>query len=386
MLSILLYMVADARRRGYAHLLESFWDEARSLGLELPKNEPVSAASFCDARQKLKPELFTTLMMDVWQMQRRAFDESCRWRGRRVFAVDGTKITLERSLDLGCQFHYPVGAHCPQALVSALYDLGTKSPVALRISPYDGNEREHALELMGYLQEGDVLVLDRGYPSHEMVQALSAAKIDFLIRLPSRNSFQAIETLRESKSCDMRIPLCPPEGSNPNWPALSLRWIAAKDGEGEDTYYVTSLPKNRYSAADILDLYRLRWEIEEFYKLSKSDYIGQAQFRSKTANGIRQELCAQYLLLAMTRYLALQAADAHDDSDLDIDQKGAVLSVAAYLTRLLLDEDPVGRASAIYFLFKRMARHRYRRRKGRSFPRRSFKPARKWGPQGRVGA
>ena len=45
--TLLLYMVADGNRRGYQHLLSGFWDEARSYGLELPVDVPVSAASFC---------------------------------------------------------------------------------------------------------------------------------------------------------------------------------------------------------------------------------------------------------------------------------------------------------------------------------------------------
>jgi len=109
LLSVSLYMVADARRRGYKHLLESFWDEAQSFNLPLPQEDPVSAASFCEARLKLKPELFSDLLTEVWKMQRASFDDSCRWHGKRVFAVDGSKINLNRSFYLGRHFHYPPG-------------------------------------------------------------------------------------------------------------------------------------------------------------------------------------------------------------------------------------------------------------------------------------
>ena len=39
--TLLLYMVGDAGRSGYRHLLDAFWDEARSYGLELPTDKPV---------------------------------------------------------------------------------------------------------------------------------------------------------------------------------------------------------------------------------------------------------------------------------------------------------------------------------------------------------
>ena len=53
LVTLLIYMVADGNRRGYRHLLDGFWDEARSHGLELPTEKPISAASFCTARHKI---------------------------------------------------------------------------------------------------------------------------------------------------------------------------------------------------------------------------------------------------------------------------------------------------------------------------------------------
>lgn len=45
------------------------------------------------------------------------------------------------------------------------------------------------------------------------------------------------------------------------------------------------------------------------------------------------------LFLAISRYLLMQAADANDCEPGQIQQKGAVLSVA-YVTRLFLEKDP----------------------------------------------
>ena len=103
-------MVADSNRRGYQHLLEGFWDEARSYDLELPTEEPVSAASFCTARHKITPDLLRHMLHEVASA---SFDAtsgaSLRWFGRRVFAVDGTKVNLQRSPDLEVAFGVPDG-------------------------------------------------------------------------------------------------------------------------------------------------------------------------------------------------------------------------------------------------------------------------------------
>ena len=118
----------------------------------------------------------------------------------------------------------------------------------------------------------------------------------------------------------------------------------------------------------------------------KSKYIGQGQFRSKSPSGVIQEIHVQMLFLAMSRYLLLQAAASHDSDHNEVDQKGAVLSVAAYLTRILLEKDADDLLDSLHTLLKRMARHRYRKREGRSFRRRSFRPIPKWTAQGRRGA
>ena len=117
----------------------------------------------------------------------------------------------------------------------------------------------------------------------------------------------------------------------------------------------------------------MRWEEEEFYKLTKSNYIGQGQFRSRTPSGVIQEIHAQLLFLAMSRYLLMQAAATHGCDPSEVDQKGAVLSVAAYVTRIFLEEEADNLLDSLRMLLKRIARHRYRKREGRSFPRRSFK-------------
>lgn len=53
-------------------MLENFWDEARSHGLPLPQENAVSAASFCEARHKIKTELFCKLLHHVWKLLRQA--------------------------------------------------------------------------------------------------------------------------------------------------------------------------------------------------------------------------------------------------------------------------------------------------------------------------
>lgn len=380
-------MVADGNRRGYQRLLEAFWDEARMQGLPLPSEQPVAASSFCTARDKITPALLKDILQEVASSQLGcdAVAEH-RWNGRKVFGVDGAKLNLQRSPDLVAGFGVPSGGHCPQALLSVLFDLGAKMPLDLEVSPCGTSERDHLSLMMPSLEAGDILVMDRGYPSHEVFQELHAQGVDFLARVPSSHSFRAVDQLAASGRCDEVFGFEPPDDAPEFWETLELRVVRINGGDGEGMFFVTSLPRAEFERGQIAELYHWRWRIEEFFKLVEGDYIGQGQFRSKSVSGIVQEVYALVLFLAIARLCISAAARANRCDPNSLSQKAAILAFAAYLTRLLLPNDFDSVLPELHALLERIARAREKPRPGRHFPRRSFKPTRRWGPTGRRGA
>ena len=173
-------MVADGNRRGYRHLIDAFWDEAHSFGLPLPCDEPVSAPAICKARQKLRPELLRALLHQASDSFDGQLGPDKRWFGRRVFAADGSKVSVQRSEDLEQAFGIPPNGHSPQVLVSTLFDLVAKVPHDICVAPFASCERTQLLGMLNRLKVGDVLVLDRGYPSFEMMRILIDEGIDFI--------------------------------------------------------------------------------------------------------------------------------------------------------------------------------------------------------------
>jgi len=322
-----MYMVADGNRRGYRHLLDGFWDEARSYGLELPTESPVSAASFCSARHKITNAHLRRMLHELAGSPfEQVFGHSQRWFGRRVFAVDGTRINLQRSPDLEYAFGVPEGGYCSQVLMSVLLDVCTKAPIDLEVSSYESNEREHLLGMLPSLERGDVLLLDRGYPSHEVLQTLVQEGIDFLIRVPTSQTFALVDELRQGKGNDYLFYVDPPEGSPKDWTRLVLRAVRLRNGDGQVSYFLTTLRRSEVSRKQLRALYHMRWEAEEFFKLLKGPYIGQGQFRSKTPSGVLQELHALTLYLLIIRILMATAANATGAKYGSLSPKSAVLA------------------------------------------------------------
>jgi hypothetical protein len=383
--TLLLYMVADGNRRGYRHLLDGFWDEARGFGLDLPTSEPVSAASFCDARHKITSRHLRRMLQDLAAEHfGGVFGSELHWRGRRVFAVDGTKINLQRGDDLEAAFGTPAGAYCPQVLVSVLLDVCAQAPVDLVVGPFASSERDQLLELLPSLPRGCVLVLDRGYPSHEILQELAHAEVDFLVRLPCSHTFAAVDGLRQEKGDDYLYHVDPPAGSPSHWKRLTLRAVRLVTPDGSESFFFTTLRRTEFSRARLGQLYHLRWRAEEFYKLAKGPYIGQQQFRSRSPQGVRQEIHALVLFLAIARLLMATAARSAQAPYTTLSQKAAVLGLAAYVTRLFLADGDYARTQ-LRALIERILRGREKPRRKRSYPRRSFQPRLRWGPAGRTG-
>ena len=381
-------MVADGNRRGIRHLVPDFWEHAVDHGLPLPTDEPVSASAICQARQRLHEDLFRDLLYALSSAQDAggARAQGPRWRGRRVFAVDGAKINLRRSPDLEYAFGVPEGAHCPQVLMSTLVDVCSRSPVDFEVSGFRTSERDHLMPLLDSLDRGDLLVLDRGYPSHAVLQACAEAGIDFLVRVPSSHTFGAVDKFRLSGAADTFAALELPEDADPQWRPLHVRLTRIEGPDGPSFYISSLLHTDEISHADIAELYHMRWESEEYFKLFTSEYIGQKQFRSTSAQGVVQEFAVLTLFLAICRLFAGAADESVQDPKEFVSQKGAVLTVAMFLTRILLDPNPGSATATVQRAIGRILMTLDRRRPGRSHPRRSFKPTPKWCPTGRRGA
>jgi hypothetical protein len=75
------FVAADAGRRGYGQMLDAFWEEADRSGIALASRGSVSAAAFCKARCKLKPQLLAALLAMVGCATRNMGDTSVRAHG-----------------------------------------------------------------------------------------------------------------------------------------------------------------------------------------------------------------------------------------------------------------------------------------------------------------
>jgi IS4 transposase len=250
------------------------------------ENLHMSQQAFSAARQKIKweafEELHQTSVTGSYQ------EEWKTWRGYRVMAVDGSFIQLPSDAEL-IKYYGGLGHEqtAATALVSLLYDLENDIVVDAKIRPIAENERALAEEHLRVLQGLDsykkghkeLIIFDRGYPSHELVKSLSDKEIAYVMRV--QKGFIREEALGGAK--EGRVML----GKT----GLRVRAVRIPLTSGEDELLITNLTKAEMEYGAFGELYHKRWGIETKYQELKQK-LETENFSGRLVDNVKQDFYA----------------------------------------------------------------------------------------------
>lgn len=299
--------------------LDSFFQKIDSSDYTIRE---ATKGAFSQARSKLNEWGFIRLNeIAVDTFYNRA--EYYTWNHFRTLAVDGTRIMLPNHPTIReefgeCSFGPNADSKRSMAIGSMLYDVLNQITIDAQLAPYKnknnkkGSERALLEKHMSKLQEGDLLLLDRGYPSYALFFLLKAQNIEFCVRMKG-SWWNAVREFRESgkkeKTVTFTLPdkdkkqlvKYPKSASKP----IKCRLIRVELDTGEVEILCTSLIETElYPHEQFKELYHLRWNEEEAYKLLKNR-IELEDFTGKTAKAVKQDFHAKIFLLT------LSAAYAH---------------------------------------------------------------------------
>jgi hypothetical protein len=110
------------------------------------------------------------------------------WYGIRALAVDGSRLMLPRYKTVEEEFgvhNFGPNADAPRsmAMCSMLYDVINHLTIDAEIAPYASSERDLFMMHLEKVNQGDMLLLDRGYPCFWLLFLLKAKGIEFCVRL-----------------------------------------------------------------------------------------------------------------------------------------------------------------------------------------------------------
>lgn len=309
----------------------------------------ITKGAFSRARAKLKPEAFKHLArtgLKVFYEQAPVY----RWNGFRLLAIDGSKLLLPRHKTVTAEFgQHGFGPNAnvlqSMALCSILYDTLNLVPIDGQIASDKSNERDLLVEHLNYVQQGDLLLLDRGYPAIWLFFLLYAKGVDFCVRM-SDNCWSEVERFTKSNLQQTTVCLKLPKkhyNRLSDYPALfdqagncqpiTLRLVKVALISGETEILCTSLlDAKRFPIEVFKELYHQRWCAEESFKMLKAR-AELEQFSGKTATAVKQDfhaklfaitLCSIYAHPIEEKVKAEFAKDQHRKHDQKINRTSAL--------------------------------------------------------------
>lgn len=283
---------------------------------------PVTASAFCQARYQLKHTAFIELNQEAVVRTMYEDGDDQRFWGLRVLAVDGSKLLLPDHAAVREQFgtipfsHGKSGLHQgerPYALASVLYDVLNRVALDAVLARGDAYEVDLAIGHLAYTADGDLLVMDRNYPSYRMAATLHQQRRELVIRCSKASFKQARAMLRGEGPDSQCVTLRPGTDQAAAIRAaglpmtLTVRFVRVLLPSGEWEVLMTSLlDEQRYPTADFRQLYHLRWGVETFYGVLKGR-LDLENFSGIGPEAIRQDFFAAVYLCGVETILTADA-------------------------------------------------------------------------------
>ena len=296
-----------------------------------------SKQAFSQARKKLSPQVFILLNKKLIT-EFYSDNEIKTFKGLRLLAVDGSTIRLPNSDELYNSFgsHSKKGS-VPLAKTSVLYDVLNHLTLHATLTPYRTSEKAMAMEHFEELQVldneitgadyKDLLIFDRGYPSHFQMFFLQSRKKHFLFRVS--DSIGEVKNVIESGNRDAVIDIVITKRKLNYMPDFAKHSINLENknikvrvaifdlSSGEKEILLTSLiDQKEFTYDDLFALYAKRWDVEEHYKLYKC--IAEIEnFSGESKISVEQDFYATIFTCNAASLLAQEAQEELDLASID---------------------------------------------------------------------
>jgi hypothetical protein len=306
-----------------------------------------SAAAYCQARARL-PRRFFDLLLERFgsAVQRTASDEG-RWHGHRTFMVDGSGCSMPDTPALQQAFGQPSeqrpGCGFPVARLLGLFHAGSGVLLKLVVAPLLTHDLAQVQAVHPSVQEGDVLVADRGLCSYAHVALLVQAGVHAVLRVgarqivdftpgrpfvrPSVRRTSAVKGVPRSRwlktlgAQDQLVVWLKPK-TCPSW--LSLETLAALPESlvlrevrydigrpgfrtRQITLVTTLLDAASYRVADLAELSRQRWQVDTSLAQLKTT-MQMDVLHCQTVPGVLKELTVFAIVYNLVRMVMCQSA------------------------------------------------------------------------------
>jgi hypothetical protein len=232
----------------------------------------LNSASYCEARKRLPPGLPTRLAKEVGIRLCAGQPSAWRWRDREVKLVDGTTVSMPDTAQNQARFpqsrKQKPGLGFPLARLVAIVSLSCGAVLEWAVGACEGKQTgETALmwRLANCFSPGDVVIADRYYAGYFMMALFTLLDVDVVVRQHQCRStdFRRGHRLgtRDHVVSWVR-PQRPAWMDDATYEAMPATLILREVRVGGWTLVSTFTDAKAVHKRELLDLYRLRWQVE----------------------------------------------------------------------------------------------------------------------------
>jgi hypothetical protein len=348
---------------------------------------------FDDALADIKTEkLFSTVTKQAVIIKKNLLDFHCFDRVSNVILNYIYKNSKYRLLGVDGTYPYSVEALHSEGIplsnnenacilpTSVLFDIDKKIIIDYNICS-ERNEREALYGQFHVFKKGDIVVHDRLYMSYQVLKNYNINNIDAIFRLPiSKTNY--FKKIKSSKKNDILFDI--PYSDNTK---ITVRLIKYQINiKGIRKYYLlTTLTDPKFTVKFFIDAYKKRWGVETHIRHAKYD-MGLANIRSKTLNGVRQEVSCIKFISMLSSYiesLLLPHINSKYRGKYKINTGTCIhLTLKQILKLMFYCKNKDYMKLKIVDIFKIISENIIEIKNDRSYPRRRKKPIGKWSLSG----
>ena len=295
-----------------------------------------SASAICQARARLPLAVFQAVLKAfVGSLGPLTDGDDGRWNGHRVFLTDGSAFSMPDTPQLQQHFGQPgaqkPGCGFPVAKILALFHARTGLLMAVFATPLRTHEMSQVERLHPMLQQGDVLVGDRGFCSYAHLALLVARGVHAVLRIhqkqlvdftpgrphatgkPSQGQPRS-RWIKASGPRDQTVewarPIDPPSWMTAErFAALpesivvrEVRYTVGRPGyrTRQITLVTTLLEAEKYSGESLAELYGSRWRVEQNLRDLKQT-MKMDVLKCQSVDGVLKELTAYAMVYNLVR-------------------------------------------------------------------------------------
>jgi hypothetical protein len=335
------------------------WDKLVGKLSTLHPGEPksqVSASALSGRRQELGSQGLQALLAERCQVLAQPQTMPSAFYGRyRLMAIDGTVFNTADTAANSAAFgrssnQYGPGAY-PQVRCVLLAECGSHAVVELEIGRYDVSEVHGAHRVVEEIGPDMLVLVDAGITSGGFFEHVRARRAHVLGALEA-GAWDHLP--RQRRLADGSVLAWVPPTRGVQYPMQRGMWVRIiayrvtdeRLGEVGQVYrLVTTVLNPRLAPAlELIELYHERWEIELVLdEIKTHERVQRKVLRSKTPDGVRQELYGIFLAHYAVRVLLAEAAvEAELDPDrLSFTQGLFVLTEMLDLALILEPEEAI---------------------------------------------